>query len=276
MNSDLYAYQKRGFLQEDFKLFHIKDSSLENIDYHYHDFNKIYILLSGNVVYNIEGESYPLAPYDIVLVSKHQLHRPEVDYSTPYERILLYTSLTEASILSQCFQTARERHQPVVRIENLPFTRLFASLKELERTTECTDFAGDLYQTALYHEFLILLNRTIIHRDFESVSAHATDNKVHHILSYINEHLSENLSIDLLSARFYISKYHLMRTFKAQTGYSLHHYIVDKRLLLAKELLANDYPIGEVCYQCGFQDYTTFYRAYKKKYGIMPSRNPLL
>lgn len=265
-------YEKRGFLYEDFKLFHIKDSMLETIDYHYHDFNKIYLLIAGTVTYNIEGRSYPLLPYDIVLINRNELHKPQLQSSSPYERIILYTSPLEDSLLSHCFDYSKNQKQPVIRIENLPYTRLFETLKELERAKTSDDFANDLYTSTLFREFMILLNRSMIHKQYSQVSAHSSNNKVHQILTYINEHLPEDLSIDSLSSHFYISKYHLMRTFKAETGYSLHSYINNKRLLLAKDLLLQDFSIGEVCYQCGFKEYSTFSRSFKKKYNCTPSQ----
>ncbi|MFA9463552.1 MAG: AraC family transcriptional regulator [Velocimicrobium sp.] len=265
-------YEKRGFLQEDFKLFHIKDSALETFDYHYHDFNKIYILISGNVVYNIEGKTYPLLPNDIVLINRNELHKPEINFSVPYERIIVYTNFLEHSSLSYCFQYAKDYTQPVIRLRDLPYTQLFNTLTKLEATIQCNDFANEIYQSALFTEFLVLLNRNMIHKEYSTVSYHSSNNKVHQIIAYINEHIKEDLTVDFLSSHFYVSKYHLMRTFKAETGYSLHHYITNKRLLLACDLLSHDFSIGEVCFQCGFKDYSTFFRAFKKKYNCTPSQ----
>ena len=91
------------------------------------------------------------------------------------------------------------------------------------------------------------------------------------ILDYVGEHLCENLSIDLIADQFYISKYYMMRLFKQETGYTLGQYISQKRLLLAKELLSTGAPGTQVCYDCGFKDYSTFSRAYKQLFGVTPS-----
>ncbi|MDK2807319.1 MAG: hypothetical protein PWP24_48 [Clostridiales bacterium] len=266
-----FLYQKRGFLKEDFKLFHIKDASLNSIDYHYHDFHKIFILLSGSVIYNIEGHSYPLHPLDIVLISRNELHRPQIDFSLPYERMILYTNLSDDNILSQCFHAVKQQGKPVVRLDNLASTPLYHSLMQLEHALPDEDFGNSLYMSALFTEFMVLLNRSILHKEGSIVSANLSPNKIHQILSYINDHLKEDLSIDQLSASFYISKYHLMRTFKEETGYSLHSYITDKRLLYAKDLLFTVSSLEEVCYFSGFTEYSTFLRAFKKKYQVSPS-----
>ena len=80
-----------------------------------------------------------------------------------------------------------------------------------------------------------------------------------------------NEVIDLIAGQFYISKYYMMRLFKQETGYTLGQYISQKRLLLAKELLSSGVPGTQVCYDCGFKDYSTFSRAYKQLFGVTPS-----
>ncbi len=77
-------YEKKGYLSSDFRLFHLTDRSIPNIKYHYHEFDKITILIKGNVHYTIEGRTYQLEPYDMVLVRHNEIHRPIVDTTTPY------------------------------------------------------------------------------------------------------------------------------------------------------------------------------------------------
>ena len=89
-------------------------------------------------------------------------------------------------------------------------------------------------------------------------------------MQYISEHLTEELRIDEIANRFFMSRYHMMRTFKAETGYTIGNYITEKRLLYAKELLMREIPITQICFDCGFQDYSTFSRAYKKVFHESP------
>ena len=83
------AFERQGFLREDFRLFHLKDKVSPSYEFHYHDFLKIMVLLEGRVNYVIEGRSYILHPFDIVLVGRGQIHRPEVEPGQPYERQIL-------------------------------------------------------------------------------------------------------------------------------------------------------------------------------------------
>ena len=104
-------YEKKGYLNSEFRLFHLTDQDTKEIDYHYHDFDKITIFTRGKVNYMIEGRSYDLKPYDIVLVKQGDIHKLTVDNSCPYERIIVYISpnfmnayQTESYDLSYCFK----------------------------------------------------------------------------------------------------------------------------------------------------------------------------
>lgn len=68
-------YEKKGYLNSEFRLFHLTDQETKEVDYHYHDFDKITIFIRGKVNYMIEGRSYDLKPYDIVLVKQGDIHR---------------------------------------------------------------------------------------------------------------------------------------------------------------------------------------------------------
>ena len=103
------------------------------------------------------------------------------------------------------------------------------------------------------------------------ITATAGDSKIVSILQYLSLNLTEPLSIDDIAERFYISKYHMMRRFKEETGYTIHSYVAEKRLLLARQLLQSGQSVTEACYRSGYQDYSTFSRAYRKRFGASPS-----
>ena len=83
---------KHGYLNTNFKLFHLKDKKAQNFEFHYHDFNKIIIFISGKVTYHIEGKSYELKPWDILLINNHDIHKPVIDPSEAYERIIIWVN----------------------------------------------------------------------------------------------------------------------------------------------------------------------------------------
>ena len=104
----------------------------------------------------------------------------------------------------------------------------------------------------------------------ERVAAFRQEHPDYAVVAYINEHYNESLTLDLLAEKFFISKYHLLRKFDAQVGTTVHRYILQKRLLIAKQLLAGGVAPNEACGYCGFGDYANFYRAFRAEYGTTP------
>ena len=98
------------------------------------------------------------------------------------------------------------------------------------------------------------------------------ESQAQEVLHYINEHYPDELSLDLLSAKFFISKYHLSHEFHRLVGTSVYRYIIQKRLVIAKQMLANGVAPTDVYGHCGFGDYANFYRAFKAEYHISPKQ----
>lgn len=96
------------------------------------------------------------------------------------------------------------------------------------------------------------------------------DKQIEEILRYINQNLTGNLSNERLAEQFYLSKYHLMHKFKKETGYTLHNYIEQKRLSSASDAIRKGTPVMKAAKDSGFMDYSTFLRAFRKKYGMSP------
>lgn len=269
------AYEQRGYLHEDWRLFHLSSAVPEPPDWHYHTFHKLIVFLGGPAGYGVEGRSYPLEPGDVVLVPKGCIHRPELAPGAAYERAIVYISpdflrrrSTADCDLETCFHRARERFEFVVRPRGgrAELSRLLAAL---ERAGREDAFGGALLQDALFLQLLITASRAA-EQPAQPVHARVRDEKVAALLQYLAAHLTEPVSIDALAARFYVSKYHMMRRFKAETGYTIHSYLTSKRLMLARERIAAGQPATEVCFACGFRDYSTFARAYRKLFSEPP------
>ena len=266
-------YEERGYLNEPFRLFHLADDRHEAIAYHYHTFHKIILLLAGRAGYAIEGEQYALQPGDYVLVGRGSIHKPVVETGDFYERSILYIApdylrqlSRPDSDLESCFHRAQADFRYVYHSGSDQVRDLF---RQLEHSQQETGFGAELLRQALFTQLMVEVNRVSLAGD--TVSAAAGDSKVVAILQYLNAHLTEGLTIDELAARFYISKYHMMRRFREETGYTIHSYITEKRLLLAQQLLAQGVPVGEAALRCGYQEYSTFSRAYRKQFQRSPS-----
>lgn len=275
---DFRGSVKSGYLTEKFRLFHLKDREPKAYEYHYHDFYKLIWFISGNVEYHIEGKAYKLEPHDILLVNAGQIHKPFIGTDEPYERYVFYISKDflsehseEGSSLALCFQMAETEDSSVVRLSPSDSGLLFETVKLLEQSEREPAFAGEMYSRILFLKLLIELNRCCMKNSGVFHKTARYDKKIVEMIHYINEHLDGDLSIEGLSSCFYLSKYHMMRKFKEETGYSMHQYILEKRILAAKNKILSGTPATTACMECGFNDYSTFSRAYKKLLCRLPS-----
>lgn len=273
MDYSQYNLEKTGYLKEDFRLFHINDQTKKDFSYHYHDFHKIIVFISGKVTYHIEGKAYHLKPRDILLVSQGAIHKPEIDPSVPYERYIFWIrDDLSCQELNTCFQKANDRSFNLVRADSALQERLKDLLPEIEQTLQNEHFGDPVLRNALFTQFMIYINRIFLRTSSSpDEKTYSSDTQVEQLLKYINRNLSENLSIDQLANRFFFSKYHMMRKFKNETGYTIHNYITSKRLLMARSLISQGMPVMKAAQASGFHDYTTFVRAYKKQFGKAPS-----
>ncbi|WP_294351735.1 AraC family transcriptional regulator [uncultured Clostridium sp.] len=269
---------KKGYLNNNFKLFHIKDKINLEFDFHYHDFNKIIIFISGDVSYIIEGKSYNLKPWDILFVNNHDIHKPIVNSSQTYERIIIWINSKfleshnyENCDLTKCFKLVDEKRLNLIRLNNDFQKELKDLIYLLESSLNSKEFGSTLLSNSLFIQLIIYLNRIHIYNKYiQDENIFKYDKEIENILLYINQNLSEDLSIGTLSQKFFISRYYLMHKFKKETGYTLHNYILSKRLFKAKELIKSGTPITTASMQCGFNDYSSFLRSFKKTFNCSP------
>lgn len=269
---------KRGYLNEDFLFFNLTDQKENEFEFHYHDFNKIIVFVSGEVTYIIEGKSYKLKPWDILLVGKNDLHLPIISPSIPYERMVLWLNplfleghnKDNCDLLS-CFHLASQRKLNLIRLSPKQISILKQNLANLEEETQNKAFGSTLLKNALFIQFIVTINRLFLGMDInKKIDGIIYDKRVENILTFINSNLDKNLSIDMISKTFFLSRYYLMHSFKKETGYTLYNYIQKKRLIKASDLIKSGIQAGEVCSLCGFGDYSSFVRAFKKEFGLSP------
>lgn len=271
---------RQHMITEDFEFFHYKDKSVMEIEYHNHDFYEIYFFLSGNVTYMVEGKSYRMRPWDILIVSHKELHKPIIDASVYYERVVLWVNpdflvrqSTGKSNLSLCFETALRNKSNLLRPDAELLGNIKNTLMKFEKICNGAGYGNEVLRRALLSELLVYINMGIMNAKEGSLDVDIqTNGKVNSIIQYISENIQEDLSLDAIAARFYMSKYHLLHEFKRYVGYSIHQYIQQKRLIMAKALLQEGMQVGEVCNRCGFGDYSNFIRAFKKAFGLPPKK----
>lgn len=268
------TFSREGYLRENYHYFHLRDTAGQERDFHFHDFDKIVLLISGGVDYAVEDKVYRLRPWDVLLVRHHMIHKALIDKSEPYERIIIYLDrkyfdrVMPGAGLLDCFERAGKTGCHLLAPDAGQREGLMAALDAYERSLTDKDFGAQAMRDTLMMQLLIRINR-IASAAPERPDVRL-DPKIEDTLSYINENLSRELTVDALAARVYLSRYHFMRLFKAQTGSTVHAYVRQKRLLYAARLIREGINANKAAADSGFADYSSFHRAFRESFGMSP------
>ena len=256
-----------------FEVFHYKEPRPEGVEVHHHGFYEVYYLLSGQVEYWVEGRIIQLKPGDLLLINPLELHRPIVGpENTVYERIVMWINtaylenLAADGALVRCFDP-KLPNLICPAVSERPGLNI--KMSDLVREYYSGEFGSDTCALGLFLQLMVQLNRMALQTGSLQQERQLSP-LVQKALQYIAGHIAEDLSLDSISGACFISKYHLSHAFSREVGISVYRYIMIKRLLMARQLLAVGEPAGQVCSSCGFSDYTSFYRAFKAEYGISP------
>lgn len=245
-----------------------------NFPMHAHEHHEVYCFLSGSGTYIVEGTEHRLEPRRILIMRSNEAHMPKIDRDIPYERIAVH--------FSSKFVDRLDPERLLLR----PFLdRPLGRLNLYDKNRMRSGFIHDCFHrmsevTGNYNEKRILIASYFynvlceIYRASENNSLEesgACANSISEIINYINNNLNENLSLSLLEDRFFISKSHLLRLFKRATGSTVWEYIMVKRINLARTMLHDGETAANAAIACGFNDYSAFYKAYKRKFGVSPT-----
>ena len=267
---------RQSMKKQTFEVFHYRDPKPDGVAMHHHDFFEVYFFLNGSVEYRVEGRTFLLEPGDLLLINPNEFHQPLVNPGAAYERIVLWIdkayleSFSHGGVdLSRCFKSELPTHKNLLRLNAVQRTDITERLSMLIKEYYGEAFANEVSATGIFMQLMVEINR-IAQLSADSGEPLRETPLVSQVLQYISEHCSEDLSLENLAQRFYVSKYHLSHEFSRAVGTSIYRYIMLKRLLLAKQLLTDGNSPGAVCHSCGFQDYANFYRAFKAEYGVSP------
>lgn len=242
---------------------------------HKHNCYEILYVIDGNVDHYIEGEKYHLTKGNVLIINYNELHMLS-DISSNYERMVIHISrdfitpfISIGVDLFKSFKSREQGHNNIISPEvssQYGFKDYFYRIEKLckENTPE-----SEVLIKCLMIETLITLNK--VHMTGGASSAKESNSAVKDVIKYINDHLTENLSLDQITTTLFVTKTYLCHIFKKRTGISIVQYITSKRILLADELMANGMSASEACYKSGFGNYSNFYKSYTKVMGHSPT-----
>jgi len=247
----------------------------QNYTMHVHERYEVYFFVSGHVDYLVEGSHYPLGERSLMVMRPGEIHAPKICGKKRYERYainfpasLIYQFDPEGRLLQPFLERPLGKNN-VYGADDMDMGAMQRLFYEICYSKE--DAYGKKL-TAVTHLMMIL---EMIQDAFYKVEhmEEEPQNPREQMVRYVNKHLFEKLSVPKLADHFYLSPSQFARNFRQATGATPWEYITKKRLMAAKERINSGVSAKTACEECGFTDYSVFYRAYVKQFGCSPKQS---
>lgn len=274
--------ERQYMIHEKFEVYEKHGAPLGAISFHYHNFYEVIYVMEGEYSSLLGNQTYHLKKGDFLLIDAnvmHKYHHIEEKHDSSRRIILWVTKATLEQLsdnqmdLTSCFRNHDNcaYHFPLYYEDMLQGYLMKLAMSELiEGQYPGSKEVMDRGYLTLFFAYLNLLcnideysfkkEETISHPLVETVS------------SYIDNHIQNSISLEELAFEVHMSKYHFLRKFKELTGVTVHSFITNKRLIHASEGLKEGKSITQVYQECGFADYSSFLRNFKKAFGVSPGK----
>ena len=249
--------------------------SNSNMQLHSHAFYELlYCRSAGGAEYLVGSQRYRLQRGDIIFVPPGFSHRPLLPdpMPEPYTRYVIWISPTFLDEYARLFPYPFSEKQATVGLLRTAGTKweyledlFYAGVQEAEQQ-------ADGWESAVIGNTMLLLTRIKRATDESSLGIPRVEQLglLDRITAYVENHYTARLTIGQLAKQFYVSSSTVSHLFKQKMGVSFYRYVTQRRLIAAKPLIEKGVSLEEVCRQVGFSDYSGFYRAFRKEYGISP------
>ncbi len=241
---------------------------------HCHNHYELYFFVEGDVDYLVEGRKYMPAPNSILLFAPGVFHGVRINSEKPYRRFTVHFSpdllaADHREFLLSAFASGESSHGQQLYFEEVDRYNISVFVDTL---LQYKNLEEHLQEKLVPLALEALLSRVAFMYEAERAAFHAPrSDTISEIISYLNQHLKEDISLDGLSERFFISKHHLNKVFRKATGTTVFDYLIRKRISLAQHLLISGCRAQDAAIEAGFDDYSAFYRSYVRVLGHAPS-----
>lgn len=257
------------------KEFMFSDASVipERIDAHVHLYHEFLYFKNGEASYVAGSSTQQLTPGDIIVTKPHIVHAISFSGNSEYSRTFIQLSPGMLSHIPHDlirFVTGRSSKDSVI----IPKTHanaydLYSFFEKGLQLLSDRNKRNTYLAWLLFLEFAVRINEVLEKELINSSQAHENA-IIGNIKRYLDSNFSRTVNLDELSREFFMNKYSLCHLFKSETGITISDYISLKRIAAVRQLL-QDNSLNEIYRQCGFNDYSAFYRTVKKYTGLKPS-----
>lgn len=249
-------------------------------EFHCHNSYEILIPFCEGMKCFVNNQMYVVRKGDVFIIPPRIPHKVIIPSYTNYERYVIYfrmeymysfSPLTE-KLLHGLFIYPVSAAQ-YIHLEEEKTADLISLIEKNRSYINSPGYAQEIYIQHTFFEILLLLSKEAYGQNPEhSISRNINYFKIKDVLSYVYSNFSQDLSLNQLTAKFYMSKTYLNNMFKLYTGFTVNQYIITIRIAAAKKLLQEGIPVLEIYEQVGFHDYSHFIRTFKKNVGISPKQ----
>ncbi len=248
----------------------------KNFSMHIHNQNEIFLFVSGKASYLVEGNEYPLSSGSVLLIRESESHAINFLGNEPYERYVvnfssslpLLTSLDPRRRLLSPFYDRPLGVGNLYEPTDFHHSSVLSYMKAMCKGND--DYERSTSALAYFLPMLQDISQAFTRK--QTLSEAKTEHPEAEIIAYINDRLFEPLTVPQIAGHFYMSVSQLERVFKKSTHSSVWHYITVKRLSAARAKIESGSSAAAAGAECGFGDYSSFYRAYIKEYGKAPGK----
>lgn len=258
---------KISFRHKDYMYSYDKASPPE-LRMHLHNFYEFLYFKSGNASYIVENSIYQLEAGDLLITRPDEIHTIIFNSDAVYERHFIqisaeYLKDDEFNLLDMINRrpagTMNRISADIVKSYGLDEYFQLIEQYVVNRVPE-----SDILIKSYIIQMLVKINSAL--REYHELFLETpfANKRITAVKKYIDEHFNEDITLEMLCERFYISKYHLCRIFKSYTSLPVKEYVNTRRITVAKQMIFEGHNLTSVCYKCGFNDYSVFYKTFKK------------
>ena len=256
----------------------ISDQNSEHVSLHSHTFYEIILCKSGNIQYLLDDKRFLFQTGDILLIPPGISHSPLFleTLTIPYERYIIWinkdfweSSVKEYPDLDFAFCQCQKRNNYLLRSTQATWSSLFYGATSALKEVQEKKLGWQLLSRSSLIALMVHIGRTYYYQDVPILTAEKSS-LADDVFSYINEHLAEKITLEQVAKHLLVSQSTISHLFQKQFGTSFYHFIIQRRLIAAKNGILSGIPLQQIWETCGFPDYSSFYRSFKKEYGISP------
>ncbi|MBQ3795724.1 MAG: helix-turn-helix domain-containing protein [Butyrivibrio sp.] len=289
---------RQYMLSSDFEVYYYSDRDFKTLNPHAHDYYECYLFIEGDVTMEIfkgnahddnkskesglatdttATQTYKMTPGDLMIVPPGVKHHALMhDSEKNYRRFVFWISrdccnslLEESMDYMYLMQKAEAFHKYIYHLAPAQFHQVESKFLRLLEETSQDRYGSDAFRHVCLCDLILTINRII----YDEEHQHTENDELtlfQNIISYVEENLEEQLSLDDIAGKFFVSKYYVAHLFKDTLGISLHQYIIKKRLSECRDAITSGEPITTAYERFGFRDYSSFFKSFKKEYGMSP------